>query len=90
MRTAMSPGCHTPRNVTTGTDPKRWVGHIHMYIQWFKVCFVLRVHADSGTSSLSNAQIADHYANCIKLSSENVSFPTSMLWYARELYQYLV
>ncbi len=31
---------------------------------------------ESGASALSNAQIADHYANCIKLSSENVSLTT--------------
>lgn len=28
---------------------------------------------ETGTSTLSNSQLAEHYANCIKLSSQNVS-----------------
>ena len=28
---------------------------------------------ESGTSTFSNAQIAEHYATCVKLSAENVS-----------------
>ncbi len=28
---------------------------------------------DASTGSLSNTQLAEHYANCIKLSSQNVS-----------------
>lgn len=30
-------------------------------------------HIEGTSTAFSNAQIADHYANCIKLSSENVS-----------------
>ena len=34
--------------------------------------------AESSTSSLSNTQLAEHYANCIKLSSQNVSLYLSV------------
>jgi condensin complex subunit 2 len=46
----MSPGGHTPKNITSTADRR-------------KQC--------SAGSQYSNAQIADHYKQCVKLSSEN-------------------
>jgi hypothetical protein len=40
----------------------------------FKLCYILRFSRQSlPLSGLSNAQLAEHYADCIKLSTENVS-----------------
>ena len=40
----------------------------------YLLLFIFRVHTqESSASALTNAQIAEHYANCVKLSSENVS-----------------
>ncbi len=41
---------------------------------------------DSGTSSFSNIEIADHYAVCIKLSAENVSPHCCSVRHVYELY----
>lgn len=40
----------------------------HNYFLFFRA-----LGGETASSSLSNTQIAEHYANCIKLSSENVS-----------------
>ena len=49
---------------------------IHSYflvVKFFSVSALLLFSARGGVSVLSNAQIAEHYADCIKLSTENVS-----------------
>ena len=40
---------------------------------WIIVLFFSPSSAETSSGSLSNAQMTEHYANCIKLSSENVS-----------------
>lgn len=51
---------------------------IHACVHSYVHCSCRSSNPDSGQSLLSNAQIAEHYSNCIKLSSENVS---AMHWY---------
>ena len=58
--------------------PFQFLIHVYACVHSYVHCFCRSSNPDSGQSLLSNAQIAEHYSNCIKLSSENVS---AMHWY---------